>query len=51
MTPRREWARACAIARDGGALRPTLANLVAAWRIVHERQRPMFEELARLAFE
>lgn len=48
---RQEWLRACRIAREGGTIRPTLPNLVAAWRIVHERNRPMFEQLARLAIE
>lgn len=39
MVDRREWTRACAIARRGGAIRPTLANLVAAMRIVRSRYR------------
>lgn len=51
MTPRQEWARACRIAREGGALRPTLANLVAARRIVAERNGKSLALMAQLAFE
>lgn len=51
MTDRAEWQRACKLARTGGTIRPTLANLVAAYRISQERQAPMFAELARQAIE
>lgn len=47
-TDRREWQRACAIARTGGTLRPTLPNLVAAYRIVHERTAPSLALVQRL---
>ena len=36
---RREWLRACELARNGGRIRPTLANLVAAYRTVNGRYR------------
>lgn len=38
MIRRRDWLLACRLARTGGALRPTLRNLVAAKRIVEERR-------------
>lgn len=48
---RREWQRACAIARNGGTIRPTLTNLVAAKRIVDERNWKALALIQRLAFE
>lgn len=51
MTPRQEWARACRLARTGGAIRPTLANLVAAKRIVDERNGKSLRLMQQLAFE
>lgn len=51
MIDRREWRRACAIARNGGAIRPTLANLVAAKRIVDERNGKALALMQELAFE
>ncbi len=51
MKPRQEWARACRIAREGGSLRPTLPNLVAAKRIVDERNGKSLALIQQLAFE
>jgi hypothetical protein len=51
VTPRREWQRACAIARNGGTIRPTLANMVAAKRIVDERNGKALALAQLLAFE
>lgn len=48
---RREWQRACAIAKTGGTIRPTLANLVAARRIVDERNGKALALIQQLAFE
>lgn len=51
MIDRREWRRACQIARTGGAIRPTLANLVAAKRIVDERNGKSLALIQQLTFE
>jgi hypothetical protein len=51
MIDRQAWRRACEIARTGGAIRPTLANLVAAKRIVDERNGKALALAQLLAFE